>query len=224
MYRYKVECGCIKEKGLSKIAGKKSLGYFSSALINTNLPPQEAAKHPGFGLLISILTEKKAVGNFWQTFSSSMTSANNKGLLGWMFLRELSRTSLDLVPGLLTKHTLTVGSQLAVKKTSVGVVKEVFTKLSESKDDSINKLTIIKNLLDVDMCWDKLPLSGNVFNLASTSSPEVIKSTAEIFVKTIEIFIVGIVAVIVTIYRSGLCSRVPSTLPWLLPSSLLPLT
>lgn len=174
----------VKEKGLSKIAGKKSLGHFSSALIGTNLPPQEAAKHPGFSLLISVLTEKKAVSNFWQTFSSSMTNTNNKGILGWIFLRELSLTSLDLVPGLLTKHTLTVGSQLAVKKSSVGVVKEVFTKLSESKDDSINKLTIIKNLLDVDMCWDKLPLGGNVFNLASTSSPEVIKATAEIFVKT----------------------------------------
>ena len=176
--------GYVKEKGLSKIAGKKSLGYFSKALTSTNLPPQEAAKHPGFGLLITILIEKKAVSNFWQTFSSSMTNTNNKGLLGWMFLRDLSRISLDLVPGLLTKHTLTLGSQLAVKKSSVGVVKEVFTKLSESKDENIDKLTIIKNLLDVDMCWDKLPLGGSVFSLASTSSPEDIKATAEIFVKT----------------------------------------
>ena len=184
LYKQDPSDAYIKEKGLSKIAGKKSLGYFSSALINTNLPPQEAAKHPGFGLLISILTEKKAVSNFWQTFSSSMTAANNKGLLGWMFLRELSHTSLDLVPGLLTKHTLTVGSQLAVKKSSVGVVKEVFTTLSETKEESIDKLSLIKSLLDVDMCWDKLPLGGNIFNLASTSSPENIKATAEIFVKT----------------------------------------
>ena len=175
----------LKEKGISKIAGKKSIGFFSTALASTNLPPQEAAKHPGFGLLISTLKEKKAVNNFWQTFSPSMTIVNNKGLLGWLFLRELSRTgSLDLVPGLLTKHTLTVASQLAVKRSSVGVVEEVFKKLSESKDENIDKLSIIKNLLDVDICWDKLPIGASVFSLASSSSSENIKATGDIFVKT----------------------------------------
>ena len=172
----------LKEIGASKLTGTKSLNCYSSCVLNATLPPNVLADHPGFKLLLTTLVEKKAVKNFWQLFSSNMTTSNNKGLVGWIILKELSKINVELIPELLTTHTLTIGTKLAVKQASVGVVKEVFEKLSASA--SVDKLDLVTRLLEVDLCWDKLPLGGTVFSLLASASPETVKAAAETFVKT----------------------------------------
>ena len=171
----------LKEVGATKIAGKKSLGCYSTCLLNATLPPFVVAQHPGFQMLLSTLIAKKAVNNFWQIFSSEMTTNNNKGILGWIILKEIAKTNACLVPDLLTRHTLVIGTQLAVKQSSMTVVKEVFTKIVEAKE--IEKLDVMKKLLDVDLCWDKLPLGGTISSLLASASTESIKEVADIYVK-----------------------------------------
>ena len=161
--------------------GKKTLASFCSCITNASLPPNVVTQHPAVQLLLTLVIEKHALGAFWQAFSSCMSTTNNKGILGWMILKEISMTNIEFLPDLLTTHTLTVGSQLAAKKTGVAVVKDVFSKIVES--ESIDKLSIIKKLLDVDLCWDKLPLGGTISTLLSSSSAEVVKAVAAKYVK-----------------------------------------
>jgi len=171
----------LKQIGAGKLIGKKTLASFCSCITNASLPPNVVTQHPAVQLLLTLVIEKHALGAFWQAFSSCMSTTNNKGILGWMILKEISMTNIEFLPDLLTTHTLTVGSQLAAKKTGVAVVKDVFSKIVES--ESIDKLSIIKKLLDVDLCWDKLPLGGTISTLLSSSSAEVVKAVAAKYVK-----------------------------------------
>merc|ERR1719348_224565 len=139
------------------------------------------AQHPGFQMLLSTLIGKNAVNNFWQIFSSEMTTNNNKGLLGWIILKEIAKVNPLLIPDLLTRHTLVIGTQLAVKQASVTVVKDVFSKIVEAEE--IDKLSVMKKLLDVDLCWDKLPLGGTISSLLASASIESIKEVAEKYIK-----------------------------------------
>lgn len=170
----------LKQVGAKKLLGKKSLEVYGNCILNASMPPQVVADHPGLQLLLTLLHDKKAVGSFWQIFSAHLTASNNRGLLGWMVLKELSKRSVEQIPDLLTIHTLTVGSQLLVKNNSSQVVKDVFKSIAEA-GDKVDRLSIIKRMLEVDLCWDKMP-GNTITNLLSTSSPDTVKIVAEKYI------------------------------------------
>ena len=178
----------LSQFGVSKVTGKKALGHYSQCLLNTNLPPNVLKDHPGFKLFISTLVEKKAVNNFWQIFSSSLTASNNSGLVGFMILKELTGQveTVKNITTCLTRHVLTLAAQLAVKQTAGEIVKEVFTNLTSACErKEIDKLDLVTKLLEVDVCWDKLPLGNVIFKILSISDKETVKEVGKVYMRVL---------------------------------------
>ena len=176
----------LTEFGVSKVMNKKSLSQYSQCLLATNLPPAVLADHPAFKLFVSTLIERKATTNFWQVFSSNMSAGNNSGVVGFLLLKELAshEEAVKNIPSCLTRHVLNTGAQLAVKQTAGEIVKEVFVSLTKACEKSgLDKLDLMKKLLEVDVCWDKLPLGNVISKILSVSDKETVKEVAKIFIR-----------------------------------------
>jgi len=172
----------------NKVMGKKSLTYFSQCLLTTNLPPSVLKDHPGFKLFVTSLIEKKAVHNFWQIFSSSMTTANNSGVVGFLLLKEFTGQleTVKNIQGCLTRHVLLLGSHLAVKQAPAEIVKDLFANLIKGcEKNEIDKLDLMKKLLEVDVCWDKLPLGGVINRILLVSDKETVKEVGKIYTRVL---------------------------------------
>ena len=171
--------------GVNKVVGKKCLSHYSRCLLTSNLPPGVLAEHPGFKLFVSTLLERKAINTFWQVSSSTMSAANNSGVVGFLLLKELSshQEAVKNIPSCLTRHVISLAAQLAVKQTSGEIVKEMFANLTKACEKSgLDRLDLMKKLLEVDVCWDKLPLGNVISKILSVSDKETVKEVAKIYI------------------------------------------
>lgn len=178
----------LTQVGVKKMFGKKALQIFSTCLLTANLPPAVVAQHPSFPLLVSLLVEKEAMTKFWQMLGPEMTAANSKGVVGWSILKEVGRLAggAKLLPDMLSRHTLSVGIQLASRQASVGLVKDVLSMVVVMGVDSEgDRMAMIKKLLDMDLCWDKLPLGGNVSQLLAKAEVDTVKEVGKVFMTSL---------------------------------------
>ena len=177
----------IESLGVKKVFGKKVVEKLARVLATANAPPSVVARHPLLPLLVSSLASAGAIQKFWAALSADMTVANNSGVVGWTFLLEVSKHSPAELPGLLTRHALSVGLQLASKQASVALTKEVMAGLVAAVEaDKADRLAVIKQLVGQDVAWDKTVLGGQVQDLLAKADSCAVQEVGGLFLTCLE--------------------------------------
>ena len=176
----------LEEVGVKKLFGKKALETFSTCLLSANLPPAVVGDHPCLQLLVSLLVEKQMMTKFWKVLGPEMTATNSKGVIGWMVLKEVGQLAgaVNLLQDMLTTHTLNVGVQLANKQGSVKLVKDVLNMVVAGVEmGKLDRSEMVKKFMDIDLCWDKLPVGGTVSQLLSKAEADTVKEVGKVYVE-----------------------------------------
>ena len=172
--------------GVKTVWGKRALNIFARVLVAANAPPEVVARHPLLPLLVSCLAKAGATDAFWQAFSADMTAANNSGLTGWTFLREVGRVGAGQLPPLLTRHALSVGQQIEARQGSAGLAKEVLGLLVAAVEEgTADRAEVVRLLLAQDVTWDKTPLGGQVAELVGKAEAATVREVGELYLAAV---------------------------------------
>lgn len=188
---YKMDEGLCTDKflegiGIKKIFGKKALEAYCTCLLNVNMPPSVFANHKVIPVLISLLAQKDAFSKFWTILVPQLNVTNNKGHLGWIILKQIGMEKIEVVPEMLTTHTLSVGAHLANRQASTSIIKNVIDLLITGVEaGKVDNLKLMKKLLDFDLCWEKSP-AGGISQLLSKADFETVQEVGKIYISNVK--------------------------------------
>jgi len=172
--------------GVKKILSKKAVEGYSRILLGTNLPPSILAKHPILVTMVKSFSSEGTLEKFWSYISSEMSAANNKGTIGWLLLKEISKVDIKLAVGSLSTNILDICKLIASKDVGKEVVNEFWKIIIESvAKKEVDRLGLLQTLLDVDICWEKSSAGHIVKDLLFSATPEEVEIVSKIFLKNL---------------------------------------
>jgi len=187
------DSSCITDQilgflGEKKILGKKAIEGYATAILNSNLPPSILISHPVLTSVVKSIYDAGSLSKFWTYISAEMSISNNKGIIGWMVLREMAKVDVKTAASVLgkmgSKGVLDVCKAIASKGIGIDLVKDFWRILMEAAvKGEIERLVVLKNLLEADICWDKSGAGSIVHDLLASATPEEVEAVSEIYLK-----------------------------------------